>query len=673
MAAGTEVVVAAWKEWGLRSLVLLSLTVQVTLLILAEFRRHIDSGVLKALAWSAYMVADATAIYVLGHLSVISSRSAEHKLLALWAPFLLLHLGGQDKITAYAIEDNKLWLRHLQTLAVQVAAAAYVISGSSIVRSPLLLPATVVMFMVGVVRYGERVWSLKRAASNPSAGNYKSDIGRRRFNLAVPDSVIRRLSPAEALLLNGHMLLDLAKDRFKGPLPRLFLCGPGNEDSRLRGEEELYKVAEMQLSLLHDVFYTKAEATHTWHGLCVRVLSTLATAVAFSLFNLVLLLGTRHHPEAELKGYSRADVAVTYVLFVGAMVLETSSLLRAMLSSWTCALLVKHGSEGSSLCNSLARVPLCLRRLVRAAEWRRRRSWKRSMGQLNLVQLCVRSRASRYKKMARWMSVEDWWNTVAYSGPSVPISACARKLLLKSMKARQWGREEFESRGLYGDPAWVADSKLDERILIWHIATEIYLFWYKKDLQEQQAEAAADGDGAVELVEVAQALSNYMLFLLASRPHMLPPDASRNDYLVLCYALTNHMRYSTAEDLISLLQRYAEALWANSSAPEFELTCKNTNRRGDKVLRGGCSLGGFLIHHRDSSPGCGTTGTLEMICRVWAQMLCSVAEECSANSHAKQLSSGGELLTVAALVVKYMRSRRLSAYFHIESKRRSEW
>ncbi|KAK1668055.1 hypothetical protein QYE76_056214 [Lolium multiflorum] len=613
MAAGTEVVVPAWKEWGLRSLVLLSLTFQVTLLILAEFRRHIDSGVLKTLAWSAYMVADATAIYVLGHLSVITSRSAEHELLALWAPFLLLHLGGQDKITAYAIEDNKLWLRHLQTLAVQVAAAAYVISGSSIVRSPLLLPATVVMFMVGVVRYGERVWSLKRAASNPSAGNYKSDIGRRRFNLSVPDSVIRRLSPAEALLLNGHMLLDLAKDRFKGPLPRLFLCGPGNEDSQLRGEEELYKVAEMQLSLLHDVFYTKAEATHTWHGLCVRVLSALATAVAFSLFNLVLLLGARHHPEAELKakGYSRADVAVTYVLFVGAMVLETSSLLRAMLSSWTCALLVKHGSEGSSLCNWLARVPLCLRRLVRAAEWRRRRSWKRSMGQLNLVQLCVRSRASRYKKMARWMRLEDWWNTVAYSGPSVPISACARKLLLKSMKARQWGREEFESRGLYGDPAWVADSKLDERILIWHIATEIYLFWYKKDLQEQQAEAAADGDGdgAVELVEVAQALSNYMLFLLASH----------------------------------------------------------------KVLRGGCSLGGFLIHHRDSSPGCGTTGTLEMICRVWAQMLCSVAEECSANSHAKQLSSGGELLTVAALVAKYMRSRRLSDYFHIESKRRSEW
>jgi hypothetical protein len=79
--------------------------------------------VLRAFLWPAYMLADSTAIYVLGHLSV-TGRSPEHKLMAFWAPFLLLHLGGQDNITAYAIEDNELWLRHLQTLAVQVAAAA---------------------------------------------------------------------------------------------------------------------------------------------------------------------------------------------------------------------------------------------------------------------------------------------------------------------------------------------------------------------------------------------------------------------------------------------------------------------------------------------------------------------------------------------------------------------
>jgi hypothetical protein len=241
------------------------------------------------------------------------------------------------------------------------------------------------------------------------------------------------------------------------------------------------------------------------------------------------------------------------------------------------------------------------------------------------------------------------------------------------MKARPWGREQFESSGLYGRELgldWVADSKLEVRILVWHVATELYLCWFNgKDHPPA---------GAADLVGVAQALSNYMLFLLASRPHMLPPDASRNDYLVVCYALTSHERYSTAEDLLSLLQRFADALWANNSAPEYELRCKDTNRRGYRVLKGGCSLAAFLIHHQDSSPVGGTstgtgTGTLEMICRVWAHMLCSVADECSANSHAKRLSSGGEILTVAALVAKYMRSNRLSRHFHIESERTDEW
>ena len=120
---GVAVLKNAWKHWGLQALVLLSFTLQVVLLVLAEFRRRIDSGVLRLFVWSAYMLADATAIYVLGHMSVTSSTSGEHELMALWAPFLLLHLGGQDNITAYAIEDNRLWLRHLQTLAVQVAAA----------------------------------------------------------------------------------------------------------------------------------------------------------------------------------------------------------------------------------------------------------------------------------------------------------------------------------------------------------------------------------------------------------------------------------------------------------------------------------------------------------------------------------------------------------------------
>ena len=111
-----------WEQWDIQILVILSFTLQVILLLFAGTRRRAGSGLFRTLLWLAYLMADYTAIYALGHMS-ITSRSPQHQLMAFWAPFLLLHLGGQDNITAYAIEDNQLWLRHLQTLAVQVAAA----------------------------------------------------------------------------------------------------------------------------------------------------------------------------------------------------------------------------------------------------------------------------------------------------------------------------------------------------------------------------------------------------------------------------------------------------------------------------------------------------------------------------------------------------------------------
>lgn len=76
------------------------------------------------------MSADSVAMYTLGHMS-LNSGLPEQQLVAFWAPFLLLHLGGQDTITAYAVEDNRLWMHDLQSFAVQVAAAGYVLYKSS--------------------------------------------------------------------------------------------------------------------------------------------------------------------------------------------------------------------------------------------------------------------------------------------------------------------------------------------------------------------------------------------------------------------------------------------------------------------------------------------------------------------------------------------------------------
>lgn len=72
------------------------------------------------------------------------------------------HLGGPDTITAYAIEDSRLWLRHLQTLVVQSLGTAYVIyKYISWKGSSKLIVAAVLMLVVGFAKYGERVRALR--------------------------------------------------------------------------------------------------------------------------------------------------------------------------------------------------------------------------------------------------------------------------------------------------------------------------------------------------------------------------------------------------------------------------------------------------------------------------------------------------------------------------------
>ncbi|CAN6355928.1 unnamed protein product [Urochloa humidicola] len=287
-------VVHLWKEWGLHVLVLLSFTLQVALLVLAEFRRRIDNGVLRAFVWSAYMLADSVAIYAIGHLSV-TGQAAEHQVMALWAPLLLVHLGGQDNITAYAVEDNRLWLRHLQTLAVQAAGAAYVMY-VSLVQEPAvgtggaggghdwLRWAATLLFAVGIVKYGERVLALIRANGNPSGMTYKIAQGSQtHYTCYTWEGREIELSERDTEVAMAHGLLDVAKDLLKAPLP--LVVAPMEYKVAMPGDM-MCKVAEMQLSLMHDVLFSKAEVIHTRYGLCTRAFSWVATAVAFFLFHL---------------------------------------------------------------------------------------------------------------------------------------------------------------------------------------------------------------------------------------------------------------------------------------------------------------------------------------------------------------------------------------------------
>jgi len=114
-----------WGKWNIQGVVLVSLSMQIILIFAAPFRKRSRNTLLLSLLWFTYLAADVTASFCVG---LISNRygdkdtvsTIDDYLRAFWTPFLLLHLGGPDTITAFSLEDNELWRRHMLGLMIQV-------------------------------------------------------------------------------------------------------------------------------------------------------------------------------------------------------------------------------------------------------------------------------------------------------------------------------------------------------------------------------------------------------------------------------------------------------------------------------------------------------------------------------------------------------------------------
>ncbi|KAL8112925.1 hypothetical protein AgCh_020295 [Apium graveolens] len=121
---------------------------------------------------NSYLLADWAANFAVGLIASSNGdsnskgkKSTDADLLAFWAPFLLVHLGGPDTITAFALEDNELWLRHLFGLLFQCMAVVYVFIQALPVRENLWIP-TLLTFLAGVIKYAERTRSLYLASAS---------------------------------------------------------------------------------------------------------------------------------------------------------------------------------------------------------------------------------------------------------------------------------------------------------------------------------------------------------------------------------------------------------------------------------------------------------------------------------------------------------------------------
>lgn len=795
------------SNWEIRVAVQVSLLLQVFLIFVGPMRKRSSSPFPRFVVWSCYLLADWVADLALGLLlnnmgniggggsssssssfglkrggtgatagNNDASSSSSPIIFAFWTPFLLLHLGGPDTITAYSLEDNELWLRHLIGLLFELFSACVIFFCS--LRGNPMIPATVLMFVVGVIKYAERTYSLYSGSVDGFRSNIldPADPGPNYAKLMTEfDSKKKAGISVEITIANGeaklaheemekHMntrLLDTRKSvearaydfflifrrlfvnvilSFKERrLSQAFFVRDTDTEETTTSIREAFEVIEVELNFIYDMVYTKAPVAYTTCGWVLRCICSCCLVAALLIF---FFLDKPAHQILPV------DVGITYALLLGGLALDAVALLMIFFSNrakvyletrtstprlrWLASLrqaakrwqtrrwsgktsqlnLISHSlslgkpdryGKGAALCLWLSKLSCCEDIVDDFVFVRRVRLKKDGDDERRCGHLCRFLRKTLVPKCWCCRSRNEAANTVA---ESLLLGFLFRGLkdALNKLKVEQEERkkavqkhrmeraaaaaagtpeeeevatqekdaiaEVCKRRGdgvvknhikrikgttTDGDARFkvildsVVRSDFDESLLLWHIAT---------DLCRPRADVpAAEGDATTEAVSVpptqqkivemhgiAETLSEYMLYLLIKQPDMLAATAG-----------IGLLRY---RDTRAEAQRFFDSMAAwnpdHEDARRMLLSVNTTQKpaevKGDRsksVLFDAVILAKALRELDEEL-------MWEVITGVWGEMLTFAAAKCRGSMHVRQLSRGGELITLVWFLMAHM-------------------
>jgi hypothetical protein len=409
---------------------------------------------------------------------------------------------------------------------------------------------------------------------------------------------LEQFGTEEELVMHGaHTLLGLCLRLFLDHWPRTSLYENGIIAYSVVNKK-IFKVIKMELFLMYDIIYTKVRVIHTWYGRLIRVVSLVTIMAVLLLF-----------PSVNFKdGHKGVDVAISYILLVGAVLLEMASLFITICSTWACHYMYVNRW------NRLLPIIVFLRRIVKAGKFWRRRSG--TIGQFDMLEYCVGdvSVSSNLSKVNIKLS------------PTVQVSAHFEDLMLNEiLRIADWcdGLEERMNSLRKTNELLVFDGDFDSRIFIWHVATGIILYPIR-------------GNG--DRVKAIETLSNYMMFLLAKHTEMLPgpsrPPVFAGALVWLC-----HIDGLVTTSRANLVQKL--------------LTAGHESDNTFRLKKSPCKIGAELAIAL-LTKGWETDDMLETLFRVWVEMLCYAGSHCSRDSHSRKLNSGGEFVTVMWLLTRHI-------------------
>ncbi|KAG2244392.1 hypothetical protein Bca52824_093765 [Brassica carinata] len=350
-----------WDSWNIRGMIILSLTLQTTLIFFSPLRKRTSNKFLVLLLWSSYLLADLSANFAVALIAKNQGKHPKHdddlpqnkKLVALWAPFLLIHLGGPDTITAFSLEDNALWTRHFLWLVYQALAGVYVVVYS---LPNVLWVIILLLFISGTCKYLERTIALYLGSSDKFRESILLETSTSGFDHQTKNQDVDLMLASDVYMTESRgQLKPLKLISYDRPLTHLeilqhaflffknfkslmvnniFSMSLRDETKAFfssRQDEEALRIIESELSFIYEGLYTKGAILHSLIGLVSRSISLGTLLSAFIIYHY------RHGN--KIKDFHKADVVITYTLFLVGIALDVVSLHMLVVSDWTAAIL----------------------------------------------------------------------------------------------------------------------------------------------------------------------------------------------------------------------------------------------------------------------------------------------------------------------------------------------
>jgi hypothetical protein len=654
-------------------LVTISCCLLAVLVLLGSGRRASRRATFRLAVWSALMLSYPAVSYTIG---LMQSASFRNELIVAWGCFLLLLLGCADGIAAYSLNDSDQQARTILNQGLQVV---YVLILLLSYVGALPLHLKVLLFLLWALSAAKLVMRVRSSVlagrdsvltvENKLIADYMSNKehmegGRnydattmKGYKYVVAGEADRPIDPSDddivtvekvwqcqGILLSSDVdaaarrrkdiclsfamfkLLRRRLGRFPLTEARLNKTRDFVKVGLLAGKEHerMYRVIEVELGFLFDFYYARYRSPkETLIPDALLFAAVVATSLGI-LFSPAVLDYRPSSSAAVATGY---DIWLTRTVIALFLVLESFQFLMLVFSDWHKVKMLCRYVRDKSWHNR----PGLQRMLKLMCQVRLIGYWNNSVGQYSLLLAClhsqrkgvwqlplpgtimgflIRSRMTRHRKLPE------------------EVKRSIYVFLKNGLTRVRYGEHTLEKNGVRGilrlsaRPIQLPATSAAERILVWHIATQVCDLMSQSELGK-----VASGSNVRKEHLVAATLSAYCAYLVSSAPELLPEHS-----------------YDTRLLLEGVQREAREALKGCRSRDNI---CGKLNEvPADPpsvhryILAEGKRLGEIL---HSSMPA--AVSKWELLAELWVELLLSVAPSDNVNGHVQKLADGGELIT----------------------------